>query len=161
MALVHNRSTYCGSCKMKYMSRCSINNHPREYGEPTEFHQCPQCPYKTGRKGNFTKHLRRKHGKPEKCNHCHKLFRSKYHLDNHTREKHGSTEYHCPDCDYVTCIQSKLDVHVKNFHTRWSQIQKFEFSDMIHSGTAKCLVRVACLWSKMPMFRRAGMREGG
>ena len=30
----------------------------------------------------------------------------------------------------------------------------------IHSGQ-KCLPRVACLWSKMPMLQRAGMREGG
>jgi hypothetical protein len=30
----------------------------------------------------------------------------------------------------------------------------------LHSGQ-KCLPRVACLWSKMPMFQRAGMREGG
>ena len=30
----------------------------------------------------------------------------------------------------------------------------------VHLGQ-KCLPRVACLWSKMPMFQRAGMREGG
>ena len=30
----------------------------------------------------------------------------------------------------------------------------------IHSGQ-KCLPRVACLWSKMPMLQRVGMREGG
>ena len=29
-----------------------------------------------------------------------------------------------------------------------------------HSGQ-KCLPRVACLWCKMPIFQRAGMREGG
>ena len=26
---------------------------------------------------------------------------------------------------------------------------------------SKCLVRVACLWSKMPIFQRAGLRERG
>ena len=30
----------------------------------------------------------------------------------------------------------------------------------IHSGS-KCLPRVACLWSKMPMFQRAGIEKGG
>ena len=30
----------------------------------------------------------------------------------------------------------------------------------VHSGR-KCLPRVVCLWSKMPMFQRAGIREGG
>ena len=30
----------------------------------------------------------------------------------------------------------------------------------LHSGQ-KCFVWVSCLWSKMPMFQRAGMREGG
>ena len=30
----------------------------------------------------------------------------------------------------------------------------------VHSGP-KCLPRVACLSSKIPMFQRAGMREGG
>ena len=30
----------------------------------------------------------------------------------------------------------------------------------LHSGS-KCLVRVACLWSKMTMFKRAGLKEGG
>ena len=30
----------------------------------------------------------------------------------------------------------------------------------IHSGQ-KCLPRVASLWSKMPMFQRVAMREGG
>ena len=29
----------------------------------------------------------------------------------------------------------------------------------VHSPS-KCLARVACLWSKMPMFQRAGMKEG-
>ena len=32
--------------------------------------------------------------------------------------------------------------------------------NVIHSGQ-KCLPRVAYLWSKMPMFQGAGMREGG
>ena len=32
--------------------------------------------------------------------------------------------------------------------------------NMVHSGQ-KCLPRVAFLWSKMPMFQRVGMREGG
>ena len=31
---------------------------------------------------------------------------------------------------------------------------------IIHSPS-KCLVQVACLWSKMPMFQRSVMREGG
>ena len=30
----------------------------------------------------------------------------------------------------------------------------------LHLGP-KCLPRVVCLWSKMPMFQRVGMREGG
>ena len=30
----------------------------------------------------------------------------------------------------------------------------------LHLGS-KCLVRLACSWSKMPMFQRAGMQEGG
>ena len=31
---------------------------------------------------------------------------------------------------------------------------------VVHSGQ-KCFIRVACLWSKMPMLQRARMREGG
>ena len=31
---------------------------------------------------------------------------------------------------------------------------------ILHSGQ-ECFIRVACLWSKMPMVQRAGMREGG
>ena len=34
-----------------------------------------------------------------------------------------------------------------------------EFLD-VHSGQ-KCFIRLACLWSKMPMLQRAGMRKGG
>ena len=30
----------------------------------------------------------------------------------------------------------------------------------IHSGQ-KCFIQVTCLWSKMPMLQRAGMRKGG
>ena len=47
MARVHKRNTNCETCKKKYNTRCSINNHPREYVEPTEFHQCPHCTYKS------------------------------------------------------------------------------------------------------------------
>merc|ERR1719203_1343539 len=86
MARVHNRNTNCETCNKKYNTRCSINNHPREYVEPTEFHQCPQCQYNTCRKSFLTRHLRRKHGKPEKCKHCDKLFRSYSHLDSHMKE---------------------------------------------------------------------------
>jgi len=118
MARVHNLNTNCETCKKKYRPQCSINNHPREYVEPTEFHQCPHCPYKSAKEWSFRIHLRNNHVKPEKCNHCDRLFKNKFRLDNHMRENHGSTEYHCPDCDFVSCIQSKLDKHVKNNHTR-------------------------------------------
>ena len=33
-------------------------------------------------------------------------------------------------------------------------------SELVHSGS-ECLPRVACLWGKMPMFQRVGMKEGG
>ena len=64
------------------------------------------------------RHLGENHVKPEKCNHCDKQFKRKKDLNRHMREMHGSTEYHCPHCDYVSCIQSMLDVHVKDVHTR-------------------------------------------
>ena len=118
MARVHNLNTNCETCKKKYRPQCSINNHPREYVEPTEFHQCPNCPYKSAKEWSFRIHLRNNHVKPEKCNLCDRLFKNKFRLDNHMRENHGSSEYHCPDCDYVSCIQSKLDKHVKTNHTR-------------------------------------------
>ena len=34
-----------------------------------------------------------------------------------------------------------------------------EIREILHSGQ-KCLTWVACLWSKMPMFQRAGVWEG-
>ena len=89
-----------------------------EYVQPTELHQCPHCPYKSTKEWSLRKHLRDNHVKPEKCIHCDKLFKNNFRLVNHMKEKHGSTEYHCPDCDYVSCNQSKLDVHIKNNHTR-------------------------------------------
>ena len=42
----------------------------------------------------------------------------------------------------------------------WKKLFRFCLTFSVHSGR-KCLPRVACLWSKMPMFQRAGMREGG
>ena len=41
-------------------------------------------------------------------------------------------------------------VKKKGFRENWNM--------KVHSGP-KCLPRMACLWSKMPMFQRAGMRE--
>ena len=38
--------------------------------------------------------------------------------------------------------------------------RKVFWDNNIHSGQ-KCFIRVACSWSKMPMFWRAGMRKGG
>ena len=44
----------------------------------------------------------------------------------------------------------------------WSYecLNSVDISLHLHSGQ-KCFIRVACLWSKMPMLQRAGMREGG
>ena len=39
-------------------------------------------------------------------------------------------------------------------------VPKSAYVHVVHSGQ-KCFIRVACLWSKMAMFQRAGMREGG
>ena len=36
----------------------------------------------------------------------------------------------------------------------------YVLEDRLHSGQ-KCLPRMACLWSKMPMFQGEGMKEGG
>ena len=63
------------------------------------------------------------------------------------------------DCCFYKQKNSKLYAYL---HTRFIvKIQNCDFIfNKIHSGQ-KCLLRVACLWSKMPMFQRAGMREGG
>ena len=50
------------------------------------------------------------------------------------------------------CLWSFFVVDFLDF---WTQ-----FFSGIYSGQ-KCLPRMACLWSKMSMFQRAGMREGG
>ena len=49
MARVHNRNKNCETCKKMYRRSCSIKNHPWEYVEPTELHQCPHCPYKSSK----------------------------------------------------------------------------------------------------------------
>ena len=49
---------------------------------------------------------------------------------------------------------------ISNFYKQICTISLFFYCKQIHSGR-KCLPRVAYLWSKMPMFQRAGMREGG
>ena len=53
----------------------------------------------------------------------------------------GSLAYGCP---LSKRIYNTLSTHVVPFNTG-----------------QKCFIRVACLWSKMPMLQRAGMREGG
>ena len=55
-------------------------------------------------------------------------------------------------CRFESTIQS-------NWSKLWKTF-KFKISLWIH-WPSKCLVRVACLWSKIPMIQRAGMREGG
>ena len=42
---------------------------------------------------------------------------------------------------------------------RFGRLKSYQLGH-IHSGQ-KCLPRVAFLWSKMPMFQKVGMREGG
>ena len=49
MERVHNRITNCELCKKMYRNVCSIKNHPREYVEPTELHQCQHCPFKSSK----------------------------------------------------------------------------------------------------------------
>ena len=49
MARVHNHNKNCETCKKMYRPSCSIKNHPWEYVEPTELHQCPHCPYKSSK----------------------------------------------------------------------------------------------------------------
>ena len=57
-------------------------------------------------------------------------------------------------------IKKKLNFHSKiSSHARIIGPVCFGIR-YVQSGP-KCLPRVACLWSKMPMFERARMREGG
>ena len=49
MERVHNLNTNCEICKKMYRPSCSMKNHPREYVEPTELHQCPHCPFKSSK----------------------------------------------------------------------------------------------------------------
>ena len=79
--------------------------------------------------------------------------------------KHGSLRR-----DYLlsTRLNSNQPWPSRCYPTRWrpgctlgwkSQIL---FSNVLLTELgSKCFVRVACLWSKMPMFQRAGMQEGG
>ena len=53
--------------------------------------------------------------------------------------------------DSFATFEEKLDIAKEWFQSMYVRI---------HSGR-KCLPRVACLWSKMPMFQRAGIRKGG
>ena len=58
-----------------------------------------------------------------------------------------------------------LIIHEFCCYIKWKKLSdtvssnKFQNS-ILHSGQ-KCLPRVACLWSKMPLFQGAGMKEGG
>ena len=74
----------------------------------------------------------------------------------HTSKVHSFKEFNKKGISPVysdtihKCISSNI-THLKGLLYKYV---------VVHSGQ-KCFIRVACLWSKMPMLQRAGMREGG
>ena len=67
---------------------------------------------------------------------------------------------------HIILKEARVEPDTKSIHTVASKLHtiagKFGYCLFTNTlGTEIFIQRVACLWSKMPMFQRAGMKEGG
>jgi len=81
--------------------------------------QCPQCPYKAGRKDHLTRHQASKHtvARPYSCPQCTKAFTRTDHLFRHTLGVHArALAYRCPYCPKAFARSDHLRGHREFVH---------------------------------------------
>lgn len=115
----------------KHMFRktpCSGRLYTRYYYEIVEennkeYYACLFCDNKYVSKGNFTKHLKTKHGDVTLvCHVCHKTFSNKYNLERHLKASCGKAKVNCEDCGKQFSRKPNLTKH-KKFNCKAVKIQ--------------------------------------
>nr|CAI5824120.1 unnamed protein product [Callosobruchus analis] len=125
-----DKGNTCKHCTATFKSKVSLDNHVVKkhpnFSASVSYtiHQCPRCDYKSARKHDVAKHMRRhlvedSIGNLTTCKHCKGRYKSEQGLNSHIIRKHsefiGSITgkiYECSHCPFKTAYKHCFDVHM-------------------------------------------------
>ncbi|XP_065224302.1 zinc finger protein 224-like [Planococcus citri] len=117
-----SRPYKCDTCSKFYSTRSDLNYHRcsasarrKKVSDRRQSFVCNICPVKFSRPSGLKSHMLIHEGlKPFKCAECGKLFRRKYHMNQHIRLFHSSyhtRSYKCDICSKRFAAQFRLNAH--------------------------------------------------
>nr|CAH7729050.1 unnamed protein product [Callosobruchus chinensis] len=126
----YSERNVCIQCNASLNSKTALNDHivrkhPNLAGSvTTNIFECPQCTFRTIRKGYLNKHMlthskTMSHYKLSVCIHCKATFKKKAWLNDHIIKKHpdsatsvDSAVYECTSCTYKTTFRKHIERHI-------------------------------------------------
>ena len=105
----------CAECPKEYFSKESLSSHIKTH--QGIYHACEQCDFKTNRAGTLYHHVKNHHEQIQMfdCEICDYRGKRK-NLKNHVESKHGSANFKCDICSYISTRAGNLKAHIERLH---------------------------------------------
>ena len=118
----------CTVCKKSFSRKDKLNDHKKEVHHGQRF-KCPKCIASFTQKAKLKNHMKAgKHKKSQhlhECSFCDTKFKSWHKMDRHIKEVHTrETQVRCPQCDKVFSREEHMRSHMRNVHL--DKTEKFQ-----------------------------------
>ena len=107
----------CVPCGKSFTEAGTLRKHIKTVHEGLKDFKCDSCDRSFSCSTHLRRHIEKIHEKIFSCDHCdNKQFMSKQDLEDHIDEFHD--EFRCPKCGKCFKNKFKLEIHVRNKHTK-------------------------------------------
>lgn len=126
-------SSFFDETDVSFILECSMNDSNNNPSPEKKVYVCPDCPYKTYKSGNFSRHKKAVHQRARySCSVCHQQYSSQYDLKEHTRSVHKNSKLMCEVCSRSYSSRKSLNVHRRLVHTGGPKYSCSECNKVFH-----------------------------